>query len=146
MLVTSISPFPMVCWLPAFSPFPMVFSRALFFGVVKRRECMVKSKMHFVECFEHWTQVSLYVCQLYSIGNAVPMCLMYMILQGLNHEPFRKQTMLELPSSHWGVLNVHKVKCKLHCRDICKLCANSVYLSESKTYNFHIFFAGHLVV
>ena len=32
------------CWLPAFSPFPTMFSKAFFFGVVKSRDCLVKSK------------------------------------------------------------------------------------------------------
>ena len=30
------------CWLPAFSPFPTMFSRDLFFGVVKTRDYMAK--------------------------------------------------------------------------------------------------------
>ena len=34
------------CWLPAFSPFPPVFSKALFFRVVKNRDCLVKSFKH----------------------------------------------------------------------------------------------------
>ena len=31
------------CWLPAFSPFPAIFSRGFFFRVVKSRDCVVKS-------------------------------------------------------------------------------------------------------
>ena len=31
------------CWLPAFSPFPTMFSKALFFRVVKNCDCVVKS-------------------------------------------------------------------------------------------------------
>ena len=31
------------CWLPAFSPFPTVFSKAFFLRVVKSRDCVVKS-------------------------------------------------------------------------------------------------------
>ena len=27
------------CWLPAFSPFPTMFSKALFFGNVQSRDC-----------------------------------------------------------------------------------------------------------
>ena len=30
------------CWLPAFSPFPTVFSKASFFRVVKSRDCVIK--------------------------------------------------------------------------------------------------------
>ena len=33
------------CWLPAFSPFPTMFSECLFLGVVKGRECVVKYKL-----------------------------------------------------------------------------------------------------
>ena len=29
------------CWLPAFSPFPTMFSKGFFFRVVKSRDCMV---------------------------------------------------------------------------------------------------------
>ena len=32
------------CWLPAFSPFPTMFSRAFFFRVVKTQDCVVKSE------------------------------------------------------------------------------------------------------
>ena len=32
------------CWLPAFSPFPTVFSKALFFKVVKSRDCVGKGE------------------------------------------------------------------------------------------------------
>ena len=31
------------CWLPAFSPFPTIFSKGLFCRVVKSRDCVVKS-------------------------------------------------------------------------------------------------------
>ena len=31
------------CWLPAFSPFPTMFSKGFFFKVVKIRDCVVKS-------------------------------------------------------------------------------------------------------
>ena len=31
------------CWLPAFSSFPTVFSKAFFFRVFKSRDCVVKS-------------------------------------------------------------------------------------------------------
>ena len=31
------------CWLPAFSPFPTMFSEGYFFRVVKIRDCVVKS-------------------------------------------------------------------------------------------------------
>ena len=31
------------CWKPAFSPFSTMFSKALFFRVVKSRDCLVKS-------------------------------------------------------------------------------------------------------
>ena len=31
------------CWLPAFSPFPTVFSKAFFFLVVQSQDCVVKS-------------------------------------------------------------------------------------------------------
>ena len=31
------------CWLPAFSPFPTMFSKGLFPSVVKSRDCVVKS-------------------------------------------------------------------------------------------------------
>ena len=31
------------CWLPAFSPFSIVFSKAFFFWVVKSRDCVVNS-------------------------------------------------------------------------------------------------------
>ena len=31
------------CWLPAFSPFPAVFSKALFFMVIKSWDCVVNS-------------------------------------------------------------------------------------------------------
>ena len=31
------------CWLPAFSPFPTIFSKRLFVGVVENRDCVVKS-------------------------------------------------------------------------------------------------------
>ena len=31
------------CWLPAFSPFPTMFSKGLFLRVVKSRDCVVKS-------------------------------------------------------------------------------------------------------
>ena len=31
------------CWLPAFSPFPTMFSKGFFLRVVKSRNCMVKS-------------------------------------------------------------------------------------------------------
>ena len=30
------------CWLPAFSPFPTMFSNGFFFKVVKSRDCVVK--------------------------------------------------------------------------------------------------------
>ena len=30
------------CWLPAFSPFPKMFSKTFFLGVVKSRDCVVK--------------------------------------------------------------------------------------------------------
>ena len=30
------------CWLPAFSPFPTVFSKGFFPGVVKSQDCVVK--------------------------------------------------------------------------------------------------------
>ena len=30
------------CWLPAFSPFPTMFSRGLFIRVVKSKACVVK--------------------------------------------------------------------------------------------------------
>ena len=35
------------CWLPAFSPFPTIFSRAFFFKDVKSRDSVVKSQAHF---------------------------------------------------------------------------------------------------
>ena len=35
------------CWLPAFSPFPTMFSEGYFFRVVKSRECVVKSLFPF---------------------------------------------------------------------------------------------------
>ena len=31
------------CWLPAFSPFPTVFSKAFFLRVAKSLDCVVKS-------------------------------------------------------------------------------------------------------
>ena len=31
------------CWLPAFSPFSTMFSKGFFLGVVKSRDCVVKS-------------------------------------------------------------------------------------------------------
>ena len=31
------------CWLPAFSPFPTLFSKGCFLRVVKSRDCVVKS-------------------------------------------------------------------------------------------------------
>ena len=31
------------CWLPAFSPFPIMFSKGIYFRVVKSRDCVVKS-------------------------------------------------------------------------------------------------------
>ena len=31
------------CWLPAFSPFPAMFSKGFFLGVGKSRDCVVKS-------------------------------------------------------------------------------------------------------
>ena len=31
------------CWLPAFSSFPTVFSKAFVFRVIKSRDCVVKS-------------------------------------------------------------------------------------------------------
>ena len=31
------------CWLPAFSPFPTVFSKGFFLKVVKSRDCVVNS-------------------------------------------------------------------------------------------------------
>ena len=31
------------CWLPAFSPFPTMFSKEFYFRVVKSRDCIVKS-------------------------------------------------------------------------------------------------------
>ena len=34
------------CCLPAFSPFPTMFSKAFFFRVVKSRDCVVKSFFH----------------------------------------------------------------------------------------------------
>ena len=30
------------CWLPAFSPFPTIFFKVIFHGVVKSRDCVVK--------------------------------------------------------------------------------------------------------
>ena len=30
------------CWLPAFSPFPVMFLKGFFFGVVKSHDCMTK--------------------------------------------------------------------------------------------------------
>ena len=30
------------CWLPVFSPFPTMFSKGFFCGVVKSLDCMVK--------------------------------------------------------------------------------------------------------
>ena len=30
------------CWLPAFSPFPTIFSKGLFVRVVKSRDCVLK--------------------------------------------------------------------------------------------------------
>ena len=34
------------CWLAAFSPFPTMFSKAFFLGVIKSQECVVKSYIH----------------------------------------------------------------------------------------------------
>ena len=31
------------CWLPAFSPFPKMFSKVFFFRVIKSQDCVVKS-------------------------------------------------------------------------------------------------------
>ena len=33
------------CWLPAFSPFPTMFSKSLFLRVVNSRDCVVKGKV-----------------------------------------------------------------------------------------------------
>ena len=33
------------CWLPAFSPFPTMFSKDFFHWAVKSRDCVVKSKL-----------------------------------------------------------------------------------------------------
>ena len=30
------------CWLPAFFPFPIMFSKGLFLRIVKSRDCVVK--------------------------------------------------------------------------------------------------------
>ena len=30
------------CWLPAFSPFPIMFSKVFFLRVIKSRDCVVK--------------------------------------------------------------------------------------------------------
>ena len=34
------------CWLPTFSPFPIIFSKGFFLGVVKSWDCVVKSLTH----------------------------------------------------------------------------------------------------
>ena len=31
------------CWLPAFSPFPIMFAKVFFVRAVKNRDCMIKS-------------------------------------------------------------------------------------------------------
>ena len=31
------------CWLPPFSPLPIMFSKDLFLGIVKSRNCVIKS-------------------------------------------------------------------------------------------------------
>ena len=33
------------CWLPAFSPFPTMFSKGFLYRVVKSRDCVVKSRI-----------------------------------------------------------------------------------------------------
>ena len=33
------------CWLPAFSPFPTMFSKDFFLGVVKSRDCVAKGEL-----------------------------------------------------------------------------------------------------
>ena len=38
------------CWLPAFSPFPTVFSRAFLQKVVKSHDCLKKLKPNALEC------------------------------------------------------------------------------------------------
>ena len=35
------------CWLPAFSPYPTMFSKAFFVRVVKTRDCVIKSYEYF---------------------------------------------------------------------------------------------------
>ena len=61
------------CWLPAFSPFPTVFSKFFFFRIIKNRDCVVKSKVniegdqsishavkHLVPLMAFWTVVLIY--------------------------------------------------------------------------------------
>ena len=45
-------------WLPAFSPFPKMFSKGLFFRVIKSWDCVVKDLKKF---FELYSSVFLYM-------------------------------------------------------------------------------------
>ena len=57
------------CWLPAFSPFPTVFSKAFFFRVVKSWDCVVKLKYRGKLLYNVNYQVSK--CSNLSTGTSV---------------------------------------------------------------------------
>ena len=58
------------CWLPAFSPFPKMFSKGILHGVVKSRDCVVKSIQHDFPSFinlvlgyvYYSSNINLYIC------------------------------------------------------------------------------------
>ena len=54
------------CWLPAFSPFPTMFSNCFFFTVVKSRDCVVKSYWFWRYKHTLWS-LKFYNCEEYYI-------------------------------------------------------------------------------
>ena len=53
------------CWLPAFSPFPTMFSKGFFLGVVKSRDCVVKSEATFFT----WQVSNMFHCICYCFAS-----------------------------------------------------------------------------
>ena len=51
-------------WLPAFSPFPTMFTYGHFFKILKSRDCMEKGKCEQIYNFVIWQRVSLFAQQL----------------------------------------------------------------------------------
>ena len=64
------------CWLPAFSPFPTMFSKGYFLRVVKSRDCLVELKENPLKIHWHMKKSlifgSFYFCNKKLIKTCVP--------------------------------------------------------------------------